>query len=327
MRDLYFNPNYAKVYKDIDGSSDTFVFECQYGKITNTYIKRKVCWQIEGITYYDIVTPYGYGGPLAENVSDVKKLLIEYKKAFTEYCKEHNIICEFIRFHLYENVDIRENYYGETQHILDNVVVSTKNDFENDIWMSYAHKVRKNVKKALKNDLSVIIENNLNHIDDFLYIYNLTMDRNNANDYYYFKDSYFKSIAELLPDNYMYFHVIKDGKICSTELVLCSEKYAYSFLGGTLTEYYEFRPNDYLKNEIIKWCNKTGREYFILGGGYHKDDGIYRYKKGFTSDPDVPFYIGKYIFDEQIYNKIVEVRKSVDNSFNIDTNYFPKYRS
>ena len=186
--------------------------------------------------------------------------------------------------------------------------------------------MRKNVKKAVKNGLEIIIENQLEHLDDFLYIYNNTMDRNNANSYYYFGSRYFKNIAHLLPDNYVYFHVVKGGKIISTELVLCSNKYAYSFLGGTLTEYYEYRPNDYLKNEIIKWCNNTGRQKFILGGGYHRDDGIYRYKRSFTPDPDVPFYVGKFIFDKEKYDRIVLMRALEDPDFNPETGYFPKYR-
>jgi len=326
MRDLYFNPNYAKIYEDIDGESETFVYECQYGKITNTYILRKVKWQIDGEEYYDIVTPYGYGGPLAENITDIDKLMSDYKEAFEKYCEEHHIICEFIRFHLFDNVDVREHYYGETIHMLDNVVVNTTGNFDEDIWMNYEHKVRKNVKKAQKNDLEIVIENNLNHLSGFLDIYNSTMDRNNADSYYYFGEKYFQDIARLLPDNFMYFHVFKDGKIASTELVLCSENYAYSFLGGTYTEFYEYRPNDFLKNEIIKWCNQTGRKKFILGGGYHKDDGIYRYKRCFTPDPDVPFYIGRHIFDQEKYNKMVELRTQSDPDFNQETGYFPKYR-
>lgn len=326
MTDLYFNPNYAKVYSDIDGNSDTFTFECQYGKITDTFILREVKWKIEGQTYYDIVTPYGYGGPKTDNVSDIDKLMGAYKEAFTQYCKEKHIVCEFIRFHLYDNIDVREHYYGETLHLLDNVVVDTTGDFDEKIWKSYEHKVRKNVNKAVKNELQIIIENNLDHLDDFLHIYEETMDRNNADSYYYFGRKYFEDIAALLPDSFMYFHVVKDGKVVSTELVLCSDDYAYSFLGGTLTDYYEFRPNDFLKNEIIKWCNRTGRKKFILGGGYHKEDGIYKYKRCFTPDPDVPFYVGRYIFDKNIYDKIIEARKAVDSSFTGESSYFPAYR-
>jgi len=326
MTDLYFNPNYAKVYRDIDGKSETFTFECQYGKVIDTFILREVKWIIDGQTYYDIVTPYGYGGPKTENVTDIDKLMNAYKEAFAQYCRDKHIICEFIRFHLFDNVDVREHYYGETLHLLDNVVVDTTGDFDEKIWKSYEHKVRKNVNKAVKNDLQIIIENNLDHLDDFLHIYDETMDRNNADSYYYFGRKYFEDIASLLPYNFMYFHVVKNGKVVSTELVLCSEDYAYSFLGGTLTDYYEFRPNDFLKNEIIKWCNKTGRKKFILGGGYHKDDGIYKYKRCFTPDPDVPFYVGRYIFDKNIYDKAVAARKAEDSSFTGESGYFPLYR-
>lgn len=327
MLDLYFNPNYAKVYKDIDGDSDTFHFESPYGKVTYTFILRKIKWPIDGQTYYDIVTPYGYGGPYCEEVMDMDALMKAYYAAFSEYCRAHNIICEFHRFHLFDNVDFRAHYYGETIELSPNVVVRCSGDFETDIWNRYDRKVRKNVRKAEANGLEIIIENNTAHLDDFMKIYDETMDRNHAEDYYYFGRKYFEDIARLLPDNFTYFHVLKDGVVVATELVLCSKKYAYSFLGGTLEEYYEFRPNDFLKNEVLKWCNRTGREKFILGGGYHKDDGIYRYKKCFTPDPDVMFYIGKYIFDQVIYDKAVAARKAEDPAFTGESGYFPLYRA
>lgn len=325
--DIFFNPNYAKIYEDIDGKSNTFVFECNYGKITNTFILRRIKWEIDGHFYSDIVTPYGYGGPYCENVKDVKQLVAEYKRAFSSYCMEHNIICEFHRFHLFENVDFRENYYGETIRLSPNVVVNTTGDFENDIWNRYDRKVRKNVRKANNNGLEILIESCTNHLEDFLTIYDLTMDRNNADLYYYFNKEFFLKIERLLPENFVYFYVLKGDEIVSAELVLCSDKYAYSFLGGTLSEYYEFRPNDFLKNEILKWCNHTGREKFILGGGYHTNDGIYKYKRCFTPDPDVMFFIGKYIFDKDIYNKIVAARKTEDPMFDGNSDYFPLYRA
>ena len=80
--DLYFKPQYAKVYEKIDGKSDTFVFECDCGKIQNTFILRKIETEIDGNDYYDIVTPYGYGGPIILETTDKEKLLAEYKEAF-----------------------------------------------------------------------------------------------------------------------------------------------------------------------------------------------------------------------------------------------------
>lgn len=326
MADLYFNPNYAKVYESIDGKSETFCFSCPHGKMQNTFILRPIKWEVDGKTWYDIVTPYGYGGPVIQECSDLEKLMADYREAFIAYCLEHNIVCEFIRFHLFDNTDVRQHYYGQTENVLDNVVVDTTGDYDS-IWMNYEHKVRKNVKKAISNGLTICIESNLNHLDSFLDIYYSTMDRNQATDYYYFKRSYFEDIARLLPENFMYFHVLKDGKVIATELVLCSENYAYSFLGGTNEEYFAMRPNDFLKDAIIKWCNETGRKYFVLGGGYHKEDGIYRYKRSFTKAPDVPFFVGRAIINEHAYNRFVEIRAAENVEFDLSSAYFPLYRA
>ncbi len=326
MADLYFDPKYAKIYENIDGRSETFCFSCPYGKIQNTFILRPVKWELDDKTWYDIVTPYGYGGPVTLECSDMEKLMEAYREAFTSFCLENNIVCEFIRFHLFDNVDVREHYYGETVNVLDNVVVNTAPDYET-IRMNYEHKVRKNVNKAINNELEMCIEQSLDHLDDFLDIYYATMDRNQASDYYYFKRSYFEDIARLLPENYIYFHVMKDGKVISTELVLCSKDYAYSFLGGTDEEYYAMRPNDFLKDAIIRWCSDTGRKFFVLGGGYHKDDGIYRYKRSFTKASDVPFFTGRAILNRDVYDRLVDLRALEDPEFDRDSEYFPLYRA
>lgn len=216
MMDLYFNPDYAKIYEDIEGKSDTFRFECEHGAIQNTFILRPVKWKVDGETYYDIATPYGYGGPVALECSNIEALMGAYREAFTKYCLDRNIVCEFVRFHLFDNRDVREHWYGETEALLDNVVVDTKGRFD-DIWSNYDRKVRKNVNQAAKNGLHLLIERNPDHLDDFLRIYYKTMDRNGAKEYYYFSRKYFEDLARLLPENHIYFHAAKDGTIVSTE--------------------------------------------------------------------------------------------------------------
>ena len=96
MTDLYFDPNYARVYENIDGRSETFHFKCPYGEMRNTFILRPVKWKLDGKSWYDIVTPYGYGGPLVIACNDIKKLMAAYHEAFVAYCFENNIVCEFI---------------------------------------------------------------------------------------------------------------------------------------------------------------------------------------------------------------------------------------
>jgi lipid II:glycine glycyltransferase (peptidoglycan interpeptide bridge formation enzyme) len=103
------------------------------------------------------------------------------------------------------------------------------------------------------------------------------MDRANAEGEYYFSKEFFETIVSM-QDNIMFFHVVYEGKIISTELVIYGAKNCYSYLGGTDRDYFDQRPNDFLKYEVIKWAKEKGLKNFVLGGGYGSDDGIFQYK-------------------------------------------------
>jgi predicted N-acyltransferase len=289
------------------------------------FIKRPIPWLIGGVQYYDAITPYGYGGPLVLHSSDAKGLIAEFTVAWRDYCANENIICEFVRFHLFDNVDIRENYYGVAAHMSDNVVVNTA-VAPDTIATTFKPKVRKNIKKAVRSGLTVECDETGRRLEEFLRVYYNTMDRNNASAYYYFSEKYFHDICDQLQGNRVFFHVLHENNVISTELVLCSDDYAYSFLGGTDNAFYDFRPNDLLKYEVIQWCFSTGRKKYILGGGYRKDDGIYRYKKAFSSDADTPFYVGKAVHNREIYQQSVALREK-EGDFDPNSSFFPLYRS
>jgi len=323
-RDIFFDEKYGRLYEKTDGGEcRTFVFHYGDTTIQNMFIMRPIHTEIDGGRYFDITTPYGYGGAVVTEGSIDEITVNAYYEAWEAYCAEHKIVSEFVRFHLFDNSDIRSSYNGDVVGISDNVVRYLDSSVD-EMWMEFEHKVRKNVKKALSNGLSVIADPEGAHLDAFLDIYYETMDRNDARSYYYFDKSYFSQIIETMKGNFTFFHVLKDGRIISTELVLTSEKYVYSFLGGTLEEYYSLRPNDLLKYEIIKWAKETGHKAFILGGGYGGNDGIYRYKKSFAPGTDVRFYIGKKIHDNRVYSELCLEKGIADYH---DAAFFPAYRS
>lgn len=325
MLDIYFQPEYGKLYEKIEGGiCEVFEFKGESGAIKNMYIKRPVPWAIEGVQYYDVTTPYGYGGPIVAEGNYSSELGKNYYKQWLTYCTNNRIIAEFVRFHLFDNIELRNLFHGDIFRISENVVLLLNKSMD-EIWMAFEHKVRKNVKKALNSNLVVTIDPSGEQLDRFLNIYYSTMKRNNAQKYYYFESDYFKNIIDNLYGQFMFFHVWYKETLISTELVLCSSRYVYSFLGGTLEEYYPMRPNDLLKYEIIKWSKQTGHIAFILGGGYGGTiDGIYRYKKAFAPGDDVPFFVGHYIHNQNIYDKLVNKRNK--NCY-LNENYFPLYRA
>ena len=138
-------------------------------------------------------------------------------------------------------------------------------------------------------------------MEAFLHIYTATMKRNNADSEYFFKQDYFYAIKNKLSENALFIFIYKEGLVISVELVILNKYIAYSFLGGTLKEYFKFRPNDYLKHILIKTLKQRGLSFFMLGGGESLDDGIFKYKRNFSKNGVCNFYIGKLIHDETLY--------------------------
>ncbi|MDP3386728.1 MAG: GNAT family N-acetyltransferase [Eubacteriales bacterium] len=322
--DIFFKLEYGKLYESIEkGTTEIFEFEKDGFVAQNLYIKRPVPYLIQNKQYFDTITPYGYGGPVLIKGNPNLSFINQFYNAWSDYCNNNSIVSEFVRYHLFDNPEFREVFPGEVLQISDNVVRQLNPDMEK-IWMDFAYKVRKNVNKARNCGLTVTTDATGEHLEAFIEIYNKTMERNDARSFYYFKKEYFDQIIGTMQGSFMFFHVWKDSIIVSSELVLYSNKYVYSFLGGTLEDFYPLRPNELLKYEIINWSKESGHEVFVLGGGYGGNDGIYRYKKSFTSGEDIPFYVGRMVHNRKIYNELVEIRRTKDG---VDENFFPLYRA
>jgi len=280
-------------------------------------LDEKMAGKIPEGTYFDLVSPYGYGG-FAGEISDWESL----NSAYNEFCISRHYVCEFVRFSLFG--DYAKHYDGETETRTHNVVRSLDMTVD-ELWMDFKQKVRKNVKKAQSYNLEIAIENTGKYLQDFLDIYYSTMDRSNAENEYYFSKAFYETVNSM-QDNIMYFHVLHEGKVISTELVIYGARNCYSYLGGTNRDYFDLRPNDFLKFEIIKWAKEKGLRSFVLGGGYGADDGIFQYKTCLAPNGIVDFFIGRKVFDKANYEKLVALRAQ-DNPDCLQSGYFPKYRA
>lgn len=322
--DVFYLSDYLKVFK-LQGNGEPVLIVYSNGDdyAINAVFRRDIAddkhfqGKLEHGKYYDLSSPYGYGGFMG-NVSDKQNLMNEWN----QYCVEKGYVCEFVRFNLFSE------YYTYFDGIVEthshNVVRSLELSLD-DMWMDFKQKVRKNVKKANKHELEIVHDSNGKYLDDFLRIYYGTMDRTEAKEDFYFTKEFFEMLNRM-KDNVMYFHVRYKGIIISTELVIYGAENCYSYLGGTDREYFDMRPNDFLKYEIIKWAIGKGLKNFVLGGGYGSDDGIFQYKTCLAPNGIVDFYIGKKIFDEEVYQKLVDIRCK-EKMFDRDSSYFPVYRS
>jgi hypothetical protein len=319
-REVFAHPAYLALFAD-EGATRCAVYRGDGFTVLYPFILRDVpgAAPAGAVPARDTTTPYGYGGAIvygASNGSDAS----EFWKHYDEWAAEAGVVSEFVRFSL--NADSLLDYPGSTSFKQDNIVRDLAIS-PDELWMDFEHKVRKNVKKAARSGVEVIVDEDGSQLDDFLAIYESTMDRRDAGTGYYFPRAFFEAIHRDLVGQFVYFHALHDGRIVSTELVLVSETALYSFLGGTLSDSFDLRPNDLLKHEVMLWGITRGKRHFVLGGGFQPDDGIFRYKKAFAPSGARPFSVGTRVVDPARY---AELTMSLNPARPDDSEFFPAYR-
>ncbi|KAA1246934.1 NeuD/PglB/VioB family sugar acetyltransferase [Aquimarina sp. RZ0] len=289
---------------------------------------RKIYLDGEDTSYKDVTSPYGYSGPLFDTDLINEDIIKHFWRQVDLWYEKKKIISEFIRFSLTGN---QKEYSGELIPSLKNVkgVIIDKEEQ----WSKLKSKVRNNYRKSLQEGLNFKVFSDpipMDIIKDFYDIYIQTMHRNNAHSQYFHYIDYFKNFIAENPESVIIAMVYKDFKPISTELVLLDEDTLYSYLGGTLSDYFYTRPNDFLKIEIINWARQYNYKYYVLGGGRVDNDNLYKYKKTFfPNDEDIVYYTGRKIINTDIYKDLVAKECDKDKILeqeDIQKNYFPLYR-
>ena len=271
--------------------------------------------------YYDWETPYGYGGPLVDaTLSKEAKQLFD--KELSEYCLKNGIISQFVRFHpLLQNHDIMPDII-ETRYLRDTIFIDTT-DLDL-IFTNMDSKNRNMVRKAKKNNIH-IERKSISEFEDFLSMYNETMQKNGATDYYTFQRDYFESLSEM-SNNAFIMYALYEGRPISGAIMYYNDRYMHYHLSGSHTEYRKYSSGNLLLYEAACWAAEHGIEKFHLGGGMAPNDSLFGFKKQFNKKGRVPFVIGRTIFDEQKYNYLKNIRKQNDSTFEMDNGMLIQYR-
>ena len=149
------------------------------------------------------------------------------------------------------------------------------------------------------------------------------MDRKNADDYYYFDDEYFNKCLEFFKENIISIQVIFEEKIIAASLYFVYNNILEAHLSGTLSEYLYMSPAYIIKYATALWAKENNIDIIHYGGGTSNniDDPLYTFKKKFSQKTELDFYIGKKIWNLNLYKEICDLK-----NVNYEDEYFPAYR-
>jgi len=314
--DIYYNDNYISLY--LNDGDELFKFNYVEGTsvFTNKTIKRPIL-KIGDIKvedgFFDLESAYGYGGfySNSEDKDFLKRAMDEYEKK----CKDEKIIAEFTRFHPFNSFALKNQEFLDFNFYDRDVVVK---DLSEDILASYNAKVRNAVKRATEK---VVFCESVN-IDKFIELYNETMKKNEASDFYFFSKEYYEKLLQ--NTNIKLYELVYESQVVAMGFFMFGDNVAHYHLSANTPISYKINANYALLHHAFSIAKDMGLKYFLLGGGTtsKEDDSLLKFKKKFSKETK-PFYISGKIYDKEIYEKYNNLWESQSKE---NIKYFLKYR-
>ena len=320
--DVYWLSGYVQAFQ-IHGDGEPFLFYYEGHGVRgiNVVMKRDIAEderfkdKIPKGQYFDFATPYGYGGWIVEG-EGVEGLFKEYQK----WVEKNGIISEFVRFHpMIKNQEVCSTFYEVIE--LGEVVHMNLSSPE-EIWSNIISKNRNMIRKAIKNGIKIYNGRFPNIYEKFRAIYNRTMDRDDAEEYYYFSSDFYASVLYDLPQNAQIFWAEKGEQIIASSIMLGANGRMNYHLSGSLREFSTFAPTNLLLYEAALWGCANGYRTLCLGGGVgSQKDSLFKFKRAFYKGELNHYFIGKKVYNLEKYEILLGIGAKIENPC-----YFPQYR-
>lgn len=323
--DVYYLSGYVKAFRlHGDGEPLLIYYEGENLRGINAVMRRDIAldprfaWTLPEGEYFDLATPYGYGGWLLEGEGDKASLFTAYE----DWCRRNKAVSEFVRFDpVLENQEAARGSYDVIP--LGGSVIMDISTPE-VIWGNLISKNRNMIRKAQKNGLRVYHGRFPEIYETFREIYNATMDKDGAESYYYFGPAFYGSVLNDLPHNVQVFYVeTEDGTVAAASIMLAANGRMNYHLSGSRGELRHLAPSNLLLYEAALWGCANGCKTLHLGEGLGSaEDSLFQFKKSFYRGEVRPRHIGQKIFLPEEYERLVAMRMDLPEG-----GFFPRYRA
>lgn len=298
--DVYFLPEWYLTWEKYEQSEARCIVVSEGGHLfAYPFLLKPIQGYDSPKQYYDIQSAYGYGGVITNHQNIPRSIIERFNAKVTDWLMANNVIAEFIRVHPLVDYCRRDAVYFPVRT---NVFVEPTKDYK-----ILERKTRHKISGAKRNnELSVVVDDQLNSMDGFIDLYNQNVTRIGMANYYRFPDEYFKLVKSNLKDSGHITNIFYNNIIINSLLYFYHDNKASFHLAGANSTYREFHGADYVYYASIKHAADNGIEIINIGGGMstNEDDSLFRFKKKFSNNfKDV--YAGKKIIDATAYESLI----------------------
>lgn len=288
------SPEYAVI--DATRSPVAEAMSWLYREEGNFYLYSFHRQPIPGTDWFDIESPYPYGGPVT-NLED-PAFIDRANVSFHEWCQRNSIVVEFVRFHpmLQNSRFFRGRVFDDRPTVWVDLEVS-------DLLASYQTRVRTAIRKAQRIGLEVQWSKSEDRASDFFRMYSDSMAALGADSFYSFSRSYFSALMEW-PNSEL--GLCRNGDhLIGAALFLAGGMFMEYHLSCSDKEGKRLGASNTLLHEAALRARGIGLKKLYLGGGTDsgRDNSLLFFKSGF-SDSRAMFQFGGRVHNPAAYEAL-----------------------
>jgi len=273
---------------------------------------------------FDAVTPYGYGGVLFTEPgarADLRQL--------RGWCVTNGVVSCLLRLHPLlggpgqlsdvdvDAVEVRE--HGPT------TALDPRRIDRETARLQGMSKGRKADLTIARRELGLEWGADEEALEGFRQVYDSTMDRLGAGEFYVFPSPYYRALADGLGDDQLGVALARhEGQLVGAALFLADRRFAHYHLSGTTDLGRELKAGTLLVHAGAEWAAQRGCELLHLGGGTSGADSLFAFKKSFGGET-YTYAFATLVADPSRYDALV-ARRSEDGA-PLRPGFFPAYRA
>jgi len=319
--DFYHTRSYH-LLETLETELEAVLFVCEEG--ADFVAMPIVIRSIPGTPYFDCTSVYGYVGPVSNQAFETMAASLQryFVASIRDYFASKQIIATFSRLH--PLVDTRSffNDFGSIIDLNKTVAIDTQLTPEEQ-WRNFRKSNKSEINQLRKKKgYTVKTLTSEEELVEFVSIYNKTMQRVNAGDYYYFDLAYFKTMLRSSDFDAKILLAMKDETIAAGAVFTMTGQFMQYHLAGTSEPYMFDTPMKLILDEARLLANSLSLDFLHLGGGVggSDEDSLFRFKSGFSKHY-FQFSTWQYIVNTEVYKELVASNGVFEST------YFPLYRA
>jgi hypothetical protein len=309
--DAYLRSEYVASATCLDDGRPVFLHLAATG---GDVVFAAIVRDVPGSPRRDVTTPYGYGGPVAVGADPPTA---RFHELYDEWCVANGIVSTFVRFHpLFAN----HRYAAPSVHVAALGRTVGWQLRAGDLFAAMHRSHRNKCRKAQRAGVTVETTVAPAELSSFARLYRETMRRQQASDFYFFADEYWRALGRFR-DRLVRADAFLDGEIVASALCLATQPWLHYHLSATQDAARDLGASNLLLYETAVWARSEGFDAFHLGGGVGgREDSLFSFKRCFSPDDLLDCRIGKAVHDRDAY---LGLAKAAEIDFD---GFFPAYR-